>query len=52
MNIKIVHDPKQATGLAIIIDVFRAFTVEPYLIYNGVEKLIPVGDKEIAYNLK
>ena len=52
MNVKIIHDPKQATGLAVIIDVFRAFTVEPYLIYNGVEKLIPVGDKEIAYNLK
>lgn len=52
MNIKIIHDPKQATGLAIIIDVFRAFTVEPYLIYNGVEKIIPVGDKGIAYNLK
>lgn len=52
MNIKIIHDAKQATGLAIIIDVFRAFTVEPYLFYNGVEKLIPVGDKEIAYDLK
>ena len=52
MNIKIIHDAKQATGLAIIIDVFRAFTVEPYLFYNGVKKLIPVGDKEIAYNLK
>lgn len=52
MNVKIIHDAKQATGLAIIIDVFRAFTVEPYLIYNGVKKIIPVGDKEIAYNLK
>lgn len=52
MKVKIVHDAKQATGLAIIIDVFRAFTVEPYLIYNGVERIIPVGDKELAYNLK
>lgn len=52
MNVKIIHDAKQATGLTIIIDVFRAFTVEPYLIYNGVEKIIPVGEKEIAYNLK
>ena len=34
MNVKIVHDAKQATGLAVIIDVFRAFTVEPYLIYQ------------------
>lgn len=52
MKVRIVHDAKQATGLAIIIDVFRAFTVEPYLINNGVEKIIPVGDKEIAYDLK
>ena len=52
MKVKIVHDAKQATGLAIIIDVFRAFTVEPYLFYNGVERIIPVGDKEIAYDLK
>ena len=52
MKVKIVHNPKEATGLAIIIDVFRAFTVEPYLIYNSAEKIIPVGDKEIAYNLK
>ena len=35
MNIKIVNDAKLATGLAVIIDVFRAFTVEPYLIRNG-----------------
>lgn len=52
MNIKIVHNAREAIGLAIIIDVFRAFTVEPYLINNGVEKIIPVGEKEIAYNLK
>ena len=52
MKIKIVNNPKDATGLAVIIDVFRAFTVEPYLIYNGIEKIIPVGDKELAYKLK
>lgn len=55
MNIKILQlleGAKQATGLAIIIDVFRAFTVEAYLINNGVEKLIPVGDKQIAYDYK
>ena len=52
MNIKIVNDAEQATGLAVIIDVFRAFTVEPYLINNGAKKLIPVGDMQIAYNYK
>lgn len=52
MNIKIVNDAKQATGLAVIIDVFRAFTVEPYLINNGAKKLIPVGDMQVAYDYK
>lgn len=52
MNIKIVNDAGLATGLAVVIDVFRAFTVEPYLINNGAERLIPVGDIQIAYDYK
>lgn len=52
MNIKIVNDAKLATGLTVVIDVFRAFTVEPYLINNGAKKLIPVGDMQIAYDYK
>ena len=55
MNIKIlqlIEGAKQATGLTVIIDVFRAFTVEAYLVNNGVQKLIPVGDKQIAYDYK
>ena len=55
MNIKIlqlIEGARQATGLAVIIDVFRAFTVEAYLVNNGVQKLIPVGDKQIAYDYK
>ena len=52
MSIKIVDNAKLATGLAVIIDVFRAFTVEPYLISNGAQKLIPVADKQIAYDYK
>ena len=46
MNVKIIHNPKEAIGIAVIIDVFRAFTVEPYIISNGAKKLISVGDKE------
>ena len=38
LNIKIVSDANKATGLTVVIDVFRAFTVEPYLINNGVKK--------------
>jgi 2-phosphosulfolactate phosphatase len=52
MNVKIIHNPKEAIGIAVIIDVFRAFTVEPYIINNGAKKLIPVGDKQIAYDFK
>ncbi len=52
MNIKIVNDAKLATGLSVVIDVFRAFTVEPYLINNGAKKIIPVGDMQIAYDYK
>ena len=55
MNIKILHmieGAKQATGVAVIIDVFRAFTVEAYLINNSIQKLMPVGNLQIAYNYK
>jgi len=47
-----IEGAKQATGVAVIIDVFRAFTVEAYLMNNGAEKIIPVGDMQIAYNYK
>lgn len=55
MNIKILHmieGAKNATGVTVIIDVFRAFTVEAYLMNNGASRVIPVGDVEIAYNYK
>lgn len=55
MNIKILHmvdGAKNATGITVIIDVFRAFTVEAYLMNNGAKKLIPVGDMQIAYDYK
>lgn len=55
MNIKIfqaVEGAKKATGLTVVIDVFRAFSVEAYLFSKGVERIIPVGDSEIAYRLK
>ena len=55
MNIKILHlieGAKQATGLTVIIDVFRAFTVEAYLMAGGAEKIIPVGDINLAYQYK
>lgn len=47
-----VEGAKEATGTTVIIDVFRAFTVEAYLMNNGAEKVIPVGDMQIAYDYK
>ena len=55
MEIQILHlieGAKQARGVAVIIDVFRAFTVEAWLARNGAARIIPVGDKEIAYAFK
>ena len=52
MDIKIVNNAKDATGIAVIIDVFRAFTVEAYLMHNGAEKLVPIGDMQLAYDYK
>ena len=55
MNIKIlqgIEGAKKAKGIAVIIDVFRAFTVEAYLMNNGAKKIIPVADKELAYDYK
>ena len=55
MNIKmlqLLEGARQATGVTVIIDVFRAFTVEAYAMSSGAKMIIPVGDKQVAYNLK
>jgi len=55
MNIKIlqlIEGAKEAIGLTVIIDVFRAFTTACYVFDNGAEKIYPVGDIDLAYRLK
>ena len=55
MDIRIYNNlsgAKEAKGITVIIDVFRAFTVECFLINEGVKRIIPVGDKEICLKLK
>ena len=52
MNIQIlelIDGAKAAKGLTVIIDVFRAMTVEAYVIRNGAADLIPMGSTEDAY---
>lgn len=50
--LQLLKGAKAAEGLTVIIDVFRAFSVECHLFDRGAEKIIAVGDKEQAYRLK
>ena len=43
---------KAAKGVAVVIDVFRAFSVSCYLFDKGVKAVYPVADIAIAYRLK
>lgn len=55
MDIRILHlleGARAAEGLTVIIDVFRAFSLECYLMAAGVSAIFPVGSKELAYQLK
>jgi 2-phosphosulfolactate phosphatase len=55
MNIRILHlleGARAATGLTVIIDVFRAYSLEAYLLDKGAERIIPVADAALAYRLK
>ena len=55
MNIQILHmieGARAAKGLTVVIDVFRAFSVEAYFMYKGATKVIPVGDAKLAYDMK
>lgn len=51
MNIRIlktIEGAKEAEGLAVMIDVFRAFSLECYLFAAGARRIYPVGDMEQA----
>lgn len=55
MKVRILHlaqGARQARGITVIIDVFRAFTLEAYLFDQGAEKIYTVAEKETAYDLK
>lgn len=55
MNIQIlelIDGAQKAKGLTVIIDVFRAFTVECYLFDKGAAKVYPIGKLEDAFELK
>lgn len=50
--LQLLDGAKKATGLTVIIDVFRAFSVAAYAFGAGVERIYPVGDLEKAWKLK
>ena len=48
----LIEGAKQAKGLTVIIDVFRAFSLECYLYDMGAEDIRPVGTIEEAFRLR
>lgn len=47
-----IQEAVQAKGLAVVIDVFRAFSTACYIYANGAEDMISIDDVEIARELK
>ncbi len=49
---QLLEGARQARGLTIIIDVFRAFSTACYAFERGIEKIYPVGDLNLALSFK
>lgn len=49
---ELMEGAREAEGLTVIIDVFRAFSLECYMFRQGAEKIVAVGSREDAYALK
>jgi 2-phosphosulfolactate phosphatase len=50
--LELIEGAKQATGLAVVIDVLRAFSLEVCLFAQGAEKIYPIGDMGEAFAMK
>ncbi|MCD8036247.1 MAG: 2-phosphosulfolactate phosphatase [Clostridiales bacterium] len=50
--LQLIDGAKQARGLTVVIDVFRAFTTACFIMNNGAEAIYPVGRVEEAFELK
>lgn len=50
-RLQLIEGAKQAEGLTVIIDVFRAFSLECYLYDMGVKEIRPIGSIEDAFAL-
>lgn len=50
--LELVAGAREARGLTVVIDVFRAFSLECYLFDQGAERILPIGSVEEALELK
>lgn len=50
--LQMLQGAKNAVGLTVVIDVFRAFSLACYLFDNGADSVLPTGELEDAYRLK
>jgi len=50
--LQLLDGAREAAGLTVIIDVFRAFSTACYIFGEGAEQVLPVGNIEKAYRLK
>ncbi|MDJ0831305.1 MAG: 2-phosphosulfolactate phosphatase [Desulfobacterales bacterium] len=51
-TVDFVEGAKKAEGVAVVIDVFRAFSVACYAFAGGAERIFPVGEIDAAFKLK
>lgn len=50
--LELIEGAKKARGLTVVIDVFRAFTLECYLFDQGASRIYPIGSVEEALKMK
>lgn len=50
--LELIEGAKKARGLTVIIDVFRAFTLECYLFDQGASRIYPIGSVDEALKMK
>ena len=50
--LELLEGAEKARGITVIIDVFRAFSLEPVVLANGASQLIAVGAIETAVTEK
>jgi len=52
LRLSLVEGSKEARGLTVVIDVFRAFSTAAYVMANGAEVIHPVGSLDEAFRLR